>query len=155
MSKTFKIVAGVILLLVVIQFFQPAKNEGQAYGPDDFTHTVAVSPEVKSLLEAACFDCHSNHTNPVWYMKIQPVGWWIGHHMNEGKQEINFSEFNTYTAKKKAHKMKEVIEQLQRGKMPISSYTWMHPEARLTDEQRNLLIQWATEASKSLPEADN
>ena len=79
----------------------------------------------------------------MWYENIQPLGWWIGKHITDGKKEINFSEFNTYKPKRKAHKFKEIVEMVEEDEMPLPSYLIVHGGARLNDSQKKLLIEWA------------
>ncbi len=136
---------GIVLLavLVVLQFFQPSKNDGSATGPNDIEQTLAVPEGVLSALKTSCYDCHSNHTEYPWYTKIQPFGMWIQHHVNEGKDELNFSEFKTYTAKRQAHKMEEIAEMVEENEMPLSSYTLIHKNAVLTEAQKSEMITWA------------
>jgi hypothetical protein len=102
-----------------------------------------VSPQIANILETSCYDCHSNNTIYPWYTNIQPVGLWMQDHVNEGKDELNFSEFATYSAKRADHKMEEVVEVLQEDEMPLSSYTLIHGNAKLNDEQKRAVIDWA------------
>jgi hypothetical protein len=150
MSKKKKILLGVLIVLVTIQFIRPADNNSPENPSETLTAAVPVSPEVKNILQIACNDCHSSHTSKMWYQNIQPIGWWIGHHIEEGKEELNFSIFNTYSAKRKTHKMEEVAEMVENGEMPMDSYTWMHSNARLSAEQKKLLVDWAKAAQDSL-----
>ena len=64
-------------------------------------------------------------------------------HVNEGKRELNFSEFATYTPKRQHHKLEEAMEQVEEKEMPLSSYTWVHKDARLSEEERQILHKWA------------
>ena len=150
MIKKFYILLAILVLL--IQFIRPNRNEGKVYTSSDITYAVEVPDDVKIILDKACNDCHSNFTNydGLWYLNIQPIGWWINHHIEEGKQHLNFSDFNTYSIKKKAHKMEEIAEQVQEGEMPMESYTWMHSESKLTEEEKNILINWANKSYRQL-----
>ena len=134
-----------ILLLIGIQFIKPQRNAGIAAGDKDITHTVSVPPAVLSILEKSCYDCHSNHSNYVWYFDIQPVGWWLQNHINEGKGELNFSEFGNYSAKKQKHKLKEITKQLREQEMPLSSYTLVHTDTKINSTQIELVANWASE----------
>lgn len=136
--------------LIIIQFFRPAKNDSPIKQGEDLASAIEVPTEVDNVLKTSCNDCHSNHTNDMWYMNIQPVGWWINHHIEEGKDELNFSIFNTYSPKRKAHKMEEVAEMIEKKEMPLDSYTWMHGDAKLSEAQRTLLITWAKAAYDTL-----
>ena len=135
--------AGLVLVLAAIQFIHPQRNLGPAGGPDDSTSRLAVPPDVQTVLAAACYDCHSNRTRYPWYASVQPVGWWLAHHISAARGELNFSEFGTYSSKRAARKLDAIIDQVEQGDMPLRSYTWMHPAARLTAAQRKLLTGWA------------
>ncbi|NDC30124.1 MAG: cytochrome C [Bacteroidetes bacterium] len=147
--KKIIIVLGVILVL--IQFYSPQLNNGTALGGNDFTHTMSVPNDVMQILKTSCFDCHSNHTDYPWYSKIQPIGIWLANHIDEGKRELNFSEFNTYKAKRKRHKLEELVKEVKEHEMPLSSYTIIHKNAVLTNEQAQLLINWADSAYQLIP----
>lgn len=146
MSKKRKVLIAIISLLVLIQFFRPERNLGLADTEKDITHSLTVSSEVKNILQKSCYDCHSNHTEYPWYANFQPVSGWLAHHVNEGKDELNFSEFDTYKLKRKIKKLKEVIEQTKKGDMPLNSYLIIHKDAALSEEQKNQLIKWAEES---------
>ena len=129
--------------LIVLQFFHPERNLGTAGGPDDITARFAVPPDVQTVLANACYDCHSNRTRYPWYASVQPVGWWLAHHISEARGELNFSEFGTYGAKRAARKLDAIVDQVEQRDMPLRSYTWMQPAARLTAAQRKLITGWA------------
>lgn len=142
---------GLILLvaLVVMQFFQPTKNNS-GITTKSIEQKYPMSAEVKDIMKTACLDCHSNTTIYPWYTKIQPLGWWINHHVNEGKEHLNFDEFLNYKIARQYHKLEEIGEVLEEGEMPLSSYTIIHKEAKLSKEQSALLISWANAARDSM-----
>lgn len=150
MSLKKKILLGLLAALLIIQFIRPAKNDGIADSPNDITHAVTVPAEIRNMLAISCYDCHSNHTEHRWYENIQPFGWWISHHINEGKEELNFSEFNSYSLKRKKHKLDEVIETVEEHEMPLNSYLWVHGDAKLSAEQQSALTAWARASIDSL-----
>lgn len=153
-STIFKKIAIILLaLLGLIQFVQPARNEGTVSGPNDINKSIAVPESVQQTLEKSCTDCHSNHTVYPWYANIQPVGFFLKDHVDEGKRELNFSEFNTYKAKRKAHKMEEIVEMLEENEMPLFSYTLIHRNAILSESQKAELMAWAKESQKVFKEA--
>jgi hypothetical protein len=110
-----------------------------------------VPVSVQQTLEKSCYDCHSNHTEYPWYSNIQPLGFWLKDHVDEGKEELNFSEFNSYTPKRKAKKMKEIVKEIEEGEMPLSSYTLIHRNSILTEAQKAELIEWAKANQKFVP----
>lgn len=138
-----KILLIIIVILIGIQFIRPAKNQSADILTSDISHAYPVPQNVSMILKKACNDCHSNHTIYPWYAEVQPVAWWLNHHIQEGKNELNFNEFAAYAIPKQYHKMEEVIEQVKEGEMPIWSYTLIHTDAKLTDEEKQTLIHWA------------
>ena len=141
MSLRRKLFFVLIIIFVLMQFIRPSKN----LGTTDESKSIAASSEVRNILQTSCYDCHSNYTHYPWYVNIQPIGWWLNHHLNEVKDEINFSEFNTYKLKRKLRKMKEIKEQLEDDEMPIYSYTFIHSEAKLSPEEKGILLKWVDE----------
>jgi hypothetical protein len=100
-------------------------------------------PEVQALLQRACFDCHSNETRWPWYSYIAPVSFLIARDVREGRRELNFSVWNQYNGGRKARKFKEIVEQVEKKKMPQWYYVVVHPEAKLSDAERETIMNWA------------
>lgn len=143
-----KILWVLVLALVIIQFFHPDKNinnsvEAEAH---DISKVMPVPDKVEDILQKSCYDCHSNNTNYPWYAEVQPVSWWLNHHIEEGKHEVNFNEFSTYSLRRQYKKLEEIVEQLKEDEMPLSSYTLIHKDAQLTPEQKSLVTAWANAA---------
>ena len=138
-----KILLTIIVILIGIQFIRPAKNQSADILTSDISHAYSVPQNVSTILKKACNDCHSNNTVYPWYAEVQPVAWWLNHHIQEGKNELNFNEFAAYAIPRQYHKLEEVIEQVKEGEMPIWSYTLIHTDAKLTDEEKQTLINWA------------
>ncbi len=148
MSKSKKIILIVLVALGLMQFVQIDKTNPVAPAQNDFVVVTAPNPEVESLLKSACYDCHSNNSVYPWYTYVSPVSWWIKNHINEAREELNFSEWASYSAKKADHKLEECIELVKEEEMPLPSYTWMHPEAKISQEQRALLSEFFASLSK-------
>jgi hypothetical protein len=143
MSIKNKILLTILTVLILIQFIKPAKNQSLAPGPNDIFANYTAADSTKRLIQTACYDCHSNNTVYPWYSEIQPVAWWLADHVNEGKSELNFSEFASYEPKKADHKLEEVVEMIREGEMPLKSYTLIHGDAKLSVEQKKSIITWA------------
>jgi hypothetical protein len=137
--KYFFILA--LVALVVIQFIRPDKNERGYDSVALFEAETKPSEEVKAILKANCYDCHSNQTQYPWYAEIAPASFWLDDHVRHGKGELNFSDWESYSIKKKDHKLEEVFEEVEEGEMPLDSYTWIH--GNLTKKEQKLLLQWA------------
>lgn len=139
-----KVLLFLLAALVVIQFFHPKKNKAEGPQPNAIAAVYGMPENVRTILSKACFDCHSNNTRYPWYARIQPVHWWMNNHINEGKEEVNFDEYGNKPLRYQYHKMEETIEMVKKGDMPLNSYTWIHKDAILTDEEKTAVENWAT-----------
>ena len=101
-------------------------------------------------MEVSCNDCHTNNTDYPWYTNIQPVGWWMQWHVNDGKRHVNYEEFASYTPKRQYKKLEETAEMVKEGEMPLGSYLWIHHDAKLSEQQKQLFIHWATQLKDSI-----
>ncbi|MDC1464241.1 heme-binding domain-containing protein [Polaribacter sp.] len=137
-----KIIILVAIVLVISQFFSPDKNNGDIATVAAFIVETNPPEEVKNILETTCFDCHSAKTTYPWYNAITPVNYWLDEHIQDGKKHLNFSKWNTYSLKKKEHKMDELHEEVEAGEMPLNSYTWTHSEANLSPAQIAAVVAW-------------
>lgn len=130
------------MLVLIVQVLQPTKNVAEGISVNDISNVYAVPVEIKNILDAKCYDCHSHNTRYPWYIHIQPIGWWMASHIKEAKGHLNFSEFKNYDSKKAAHKLKEITEEVTHGSMPLKSYVWLHADAKLTDKEKKILTEW-------------
>lgn len=154
-KKTLTYIAIALLGVVgIASFLDEINNNGTWYGANDYTHVIQTDSTVQKSIETACLDCHSNYTNPVWYDNLVPVSFLIKHHVEEGKHELNFSEFASYSLKKQKHKLHEIAEQLEAAEMPMESYVFMHPAADLNPSQRQAIIDWSKNAIQQLEQKD-
>ena len=101
-----------------------------------------VPENVEQILVKACNDCHSNSTVYPWYAEVQPIAWWLDDHVKDWKKHLNFNEFASYRLAKQYHKLEEVFDEVKGGEMPLESYTVVHRDAKLTDEERTILMDW-------------
>lgn len=131
-----------VFAFIIAQFFGPEKNEGDLASVATFISETNPPADVKKILETTCYDCHSNKTNYPWYNNITPVNYWLADHVKDGKKHLNFSNWSAYSLKKKEHKMDELYEEVEKGEMPLDSYTWTHGNANLTPEQINAVVSW-------------
>ncbi len=131
-----------VVLFILIQVFRIDKSTKPIHVETDFIAMTLPNPEITNILKVACYDCHSNQPTYPCYTNIAPFSWWIKHHIDEGSWHLNFSEWGTYSEKRKNHKLEESIEMIEEGEMPMYSYTWMHTEAKLTDTQKLQLVEW-------------
>ncbi len=135
-----------LILFLAIQLYRPEKNKSETDDLGKFLLETNPPAEVAAVLESSCYDCHSNRTEYPWYGEIAPVSWWMAEHIEEGREHLNFADWDQYSGKKKDHKLEEVVETVESGEMPLEEYTWTHEEARLTASQREAIIEWANQA---------
>jgi len=131
-----------LLVFIVIQFFRPAKNKADGISANDITTKYAVPEDVQNILKVSCYDCHSNNTSYPWYNNIQPVAWWLNNHIKEGKRELNFSEFASYRIGKQYRKLDAINSEVKKDGMPLSSYTLIHTNAKLSEQQKSAIANW-------------
>ncbi len=127
---------------------------------NDISTVVTVPDDVHNILKTSCYDCHSNNTYYPWYANIQPVGWWLKNHIDEGKKHLNLQDFSTLQPKPggrfktarelQDHKLEEIEEMVSEDEMPLKSYTLIHRDAVLDDTQRKLITDWVSAARKEL-----
>lgn len=154
MSPVKKILVGLLVLFVVVQFVPPGRNTNHGPMPNDISTLISTPDSVRFLLQIACYDCHSNDTRYPWYMSIQPIGWIMAKHVREGKEELNFSEFAGYSHRRQASKLKAIGSSVKEGTMPLSAYTLLHADARLSDQAKMIIINWVTHNTDSLQAKD-
>ena len=145
MKKALKIIAIIFFAgFIVIQFFRPDFTNPPVTAAETLESATPVPENVRTILKRSCYDCHSNTTDYPWYSKIQPSASFLKGHIDQGREHLNFSIWNTYDTKKKRHKLEEVVEQLESKFMPLPSYLWIHWDAKVSEEERKILIEWAT-----------
>ncbi len=105
--------------------------------------------------QRACYDCHSNETVWPWYSQIAPFSWLLAWDVQEGRKELNFSRWNRYSPKERAKKVKESWEEIEEGEMPPWFYLPLHPEARLSAEDRAVVQEWARGDARLSDEDDD
>ena len=146
-----KIVLGIIVLLVLLQFV-PVDKSIPEYDPSkDYFANHQADDNVKKLVMDACYDCHSFQTEYPWYSNIAPVNFFINNHIKEAREQLNFSLWTDYPNKKKHHKLEECYEEIEKGNMPLKSFIWMHPEAKLSPEQTATLVAYFKDAYSAQP----
>jgi uncharacterized membrane protein len=150
MSPIKTILCILLIAFVAIQFIQPVRNKSGQVLPTDFTKVFIVPDNVQSVLQNACYDCHSNNTNYPWYANIQPVAGIMERHVKNGKGKLNFSDFGSYTNHRRTSKLKEIANQIKDDEMPLSSYKTMHAKANLTKEEKGLIMDWMNKTADSL-----
>ena len=151
MKKFFKrFFLFLLVIFVAIQFFRPAKNKSDGISAHDIITKYAIPQDVLASLKTSCYDCHSNNTNYPWYNNIQPVAWWLANHVEDGKKDLNFSEFTSYRISKQYIKLEQINNLVKKDEMPLESYTWIHKDAVLNQQQKLAIANWVTNLRDSI-----
>jgi len=147
MSKTRSIFKWVVIILfaafVIIQFDRPARTNPPVEPAKTIEANLQVSPQVAAIFDRSCNDCHSNKTVWPWYTNVAPVSWLLTSHVNDGRHDMNLSEWGSYDKDKQSHRLRDMCEQVQDGNMPLSTYTPLHPKAKLSAEDVKTICDWA------------
>ena len=150
-----KLLIILLVAFVLIQFFpidktNPAVNKGM-----DFLNTKQTPTALASQIRASCYDCHSNETVYPWYTRLQPVGWFLKDHIDEGRKHLNFSNFATFEPSRQAHMLDECADQVENNDMPLESYTLIHTNAKLTDAQKTALTDYFKKVKSEIMVSNN
>jgi hypothetical protein len=132
----------IVVIFVGMQAIRPTLSNP----PVDETQTInarsQMTPPVAAILDRSCRDCHSNKTVWPWYTQIAPVSWWLSDHVNEGRRDLNLSEWGKLAPDRQDRKLRQMCDEVQDGMMPLSSYLPMHPAAKLSEQDKKTLCDW-------------
>jgi hypothetical protein len=144
MVRILKLVGlGIIVLLIVLQFFKPEANNTLLDPEQDMLSVLSPQDSLAKLIRESCYDCHSNQTNYPWYSRISPVSLYLNRHIVKGKEEMNFSVYGALDKADKIGFFADFCEVMDAGTMPLQSYMLLHKDARLTQEEREALCNWS------------
>lgn len=132
----------VVAIVLVIQVIPVERNVSTVPPGQSFEKTEKVPANVAAILKVSCYDCHSNNSRYPWYSELQPGAWFMAQHIKEGKEELNFDEFNDYSKRRKKAKIKSIISQIEKDEMPLKSYRMMHGNARLSADKKKELLDF-------------
>src|SRR5690625_1739864 len=149
--KTLKIIALIILVAFIgIQFIPTERNQSDFVPKTDFLLVYNTPENIGNLIMESCYDCHSNNTKYPWYNRVQPIAWFLEDHVMEGKKELNFSEWDAYSNRRKNSKLNSIISQIRDDEMPLFSYTIMHRNAVYSDYEKELVMEYMSRIKDSL-----
>jgi hypothetical protein len=145
--------AAVLAVVAIALQFTSASHTNPPFDPSQsLERTTAVPAAVAQALSVACNDCHSNETKWPWYTHVAPISWLTVGHVNDGRAELNFSEWGTYGVRMRETRRRAICELSRTGAMPLPAYTVAHPAAKLSPDQIESICRWATQplAARSL-----
>ena len=136
-----KYVKYFIIILIVLLFLIQLVPVARTNPP--VTSDIEATADVKKIFKRACYDCHSNESSWPWYSKIAPSSWFVINHVNEARDEYNFSTWDENSQGKKSEIIEEIWEEVDEGKMPLWSYLLLHPQAELSTDDKKVIYSWA------------
>jgi hypothetical protein len=154
MRRVLKIVAILLVVLVVgIQAIRPARTNPPIDESQTINARTQITPEVASILDRSCRDCHSNKTVWPWYTNVAPLSWWLSNHVSDGRRSLNMSEWGKLPSDRQERKLRQMCDEVQESMMPLSSYTPMHPAAKLSEQDKKTLCDWTEKERERLSSA--
>ncbi len=151
MKKIFRIILIILFGgFIVIQFIPSGMPGNQPVKGEGLFEVVNVPVETEALLRAACYDCHSQEVSFPWYSHVAPVSWLVARDINSGREELDFGRWGSLSKKEQLKALGDISDEVEKGKMPMPIYITLHPEADLTPEQREIIVQWTEDAADEL-----
>ncbi|WP_373398358.1 heme-binding domain-containing protein [Algoriphagus halophilus] len=141
-----KLLLGMAIILIVIQFIPNELPPINTDNPADLMGSGLVEGEVATLLKTACYDCHSNTPDYPWYSYVAPSSWLVAKDAREGREEVNFSNWEEIEMMDQLAILDDIISEVEEEHMPLPIYLTLHSEAKLDATQRQLIMEWAEAA---------
>lgn len=136
-----KILIVIAIIVIGIQFIPVDRSNPPV------TEEIIAPEKVSIILETSCYDCHSNETNWPWYAYVAPVSFFVAGDVNTARKHLNFSEWDKYDEKRRSKKLDGVMELVEKGVMPLSSYTFLHSDAKMNPEKVKVIKDWVNSTS--------
>ncbi len=136
------VLISLVCLFILIQLKRPARTNPAVDESQTIEARTQMTPQVKDILDRACRDCHSNKTEWPWYTNVAPISWWITGHVNEGRSNLNLSEWGKLDKDRQDKKLRQICDEIQDAAMPLPSYLPMHPKAKLSEQDKKTLCDW-------------
>jgi hypothetical protein len=133
-----------------IQVVRPARTNPPVDATQSLEAHTHLTPEVQSILDRSCRDCHSNNTVWPWYSNVAPVSWWLIDHVNHGRSHLNYSEWSKLKPEDQNKSLQEICDEVLDGFMPLPSYLPMHPSAKLSEQDKKTLCEWTEKERKRI-----
>ena len=141
-----------VVAFIALQFVPNKMPKNAVAGKDDLISSGVLPSTISSILRTSCYDCHSNQTSYPWYSKVAPASWLLAKDIREGRDDLNFSEWGSYSKRHQIGKLRKIKEEVTSGDMPLKNYLLIHRHAKLSPEQKNALAKWTEDMTKKILE---
>lgn len=145
-----KILLIVLAIVIIIQFIPADLPVVILNNPNDLIANNDIPENIEAILRTSCYDCHSNETVYPWYSYVSPVSLLVSRDTRIGRDELNFSEWEKLDKIEKAEMLDEIAEEIEEGEMPMKIYPITHPDAKLSDSDREEMVLWAEIMAEAL-----
>jgi hypothetical protein len=145
-----RIVLGLALVFAAMQLFRPDRTNPPLDAARSVQSAAMVPPEVGAVLKRSCYDCHSNETRWPWYSGVAPMAWGVANHVKEGRAELNFSDWGTYSVRKRVALLEKMCDEVREGGMPLKQYLWLHRDATLSEADWKSVCDWSMDEAGRL-----
>jgi hypothetical protein len=145
---------AIAAFLIISQAVRPARTNPPTDQSKTLEATGRLTPEIAAIFDRSCRDCHSNQTVWPWYSNVAPISWLLANDVNEGRRELSFSNWSDYDSRRALRKLQQICDEVREQEMPMASYVLLHPEAKLSEEDRRLICEWANRERERLSQGD-
>lgn len=153
MIKILKIFLIILVVAFIALQFVPNKMPANSVaGKDDLISSGVLPSTISSILKTSCYDCHSNQTSYPWYSKVAPASWLLAKDIREGRDELNFSAWGSYSKRQQIKNLRKIKEEVASGAMPLRIYLIIHRDAKLSAEKKSALVKWTEDVTKQILE---
>lgn len=153
MARKKKSLIALLILVIIflaIQVIPVSRENPEVNLGLDFSE----NSQVRRILVNSCYDCHSHETTWPWYSRIAPASWLVASDVEEAREHLNFSKWELLSEEKQAHAREEIVEEIEKGEMPLNIYLIMHPDAALDDSDKQIIKNWAQTKQMKTPSED-
>ncbi|MCD4663784.1 MAG: heme-binding domain-containing protein [Bacteroidales bacterium] len=147
-----KVLIIILVILVIIQFIPSGLPDNNPVAGQDIHDLIEVSEDVSLIFKNACYDCHSQEVIYPWYSYVAPVSFLVARDVKVGRAQLDFSLWGTLSKRKQLKALDEIAEEVNEGNMPLPIYPPLHPEAKLTQEDKDLIVEWVEQTSEKVLE---
>ena len=140
MAREILLAAAIFVAFAIASVATWPPESGGSHGK--LLEGASIPDHVRSSFERACSDCHSQGTKYPWYSFVAPASWLIRRDVVHGREHLNFSSWHQYSINRRERLLSEIANQVRDGDMPLSSYKWLHPTARLSESEINAIFNW-------------
>lgn len=135
------VLIGAAGLVLAMQVFRPSRTNPTFDASRTLQARTHLTEQVGAILDRSCVDCHSNQTRWPWYSQVAPVSWLVANDVREARHHLNFSDWPDKPKVQDAN-LVMMCHQVERGSMPLASYTWMHRGSKLSPQDVRAICDW-------------